>query len=310
MYKTTKYRLNEINDYLPETEFIAVFGTSHSSGVCRRGLSQELDKPDIWSERISDLPVVNLSLEGNSNVNMLQQMADFLKTKRSSLCKQIISEVRINEGTLGVSIDALADLDKMARLSGQLSVSSGYDLRDVKNHHNEQKFPRDTVHALLNVSLPVTLLRQGKNAITDYLTGLHPTLGKGDIDPGMAKIVHEWITHFQQNIRPTLTQTIADYRLISLMCDMATIANKDFNWFCWDETSALDMTDENYRIARRLFDSTTNIFEKEIPSLKYSAKTKWKQEGHSLEDIMCDCGHNTEPMHHFVGEKVKGFIHG
>lgn len=69
-----------MRNIIPPTDFIVVFGTSHTVGECHTDDGRFLLQDQVWSQIISNkcnLPVVNLAVRGNTNSTMHQQLIDF-----------------------------------------------------------------------------------------------------------------------------------------------------------------------------------------------------------------------------------------
>jgi hypothetical protein len=99
-FKTREEKLSDLAEFLPDGNFIAVFGTSHTSGICKRGDSEAIAHEDIWASIVGselNLEVVNASNPGNDNETIIQQLIDFLDMPGVlERCKHIICELRVD----------------------------------------------------------------------------------------------------------------------------------------------------------------------------------------------------------------------
>ena len=93
--------LEELNKGLPDQPFIAVFGTSHTYGTCKKGDQIVLKESDIWYSVLAKrmgMPVVSFAIPGNSNPRMQMQLMDFLEMENSKYCKHVFCEIRLSDG--------------------------------------------------------------------------------------------------------------------------------------------------------------------------------------------------------------------
>ena len=78
--------LEELNAELPDSSFLAVFGTSHSAGCCERGDSTHISEQSTWHNLLANkwgMQSVNFAVPGNTNLRMQQQVLDFMDMDRS-----------------------------------------------------------------------------------------------------------------------------------------------------------------------------------------------------------------------------------
>ena len=303
----TKYAdtLTELNKLLPEEDFIAVFGTSHTSGNCVRGDSISLDKQDFWTTQVGTIlgvPVINFSVSGNDNPNIVQQMTDFLLLERSSNCIQVICETRLAQPAFRISRDLLNDFTDLRRNAFEQQLTSGYDWNQSDS---EVMFKRNTVDDKLMLRLPNSLLKMGFDFLKNYVTKLNPS-DRYDIDEDVFAKIVEQIEQFDKHTIVTMKLVIEDYQQIKTMASLCKLRDVKFNWFCWDDHSLISNKDVDYRVVKRAFIQTSDIFDVEIPGLEESAMRKFKASINSTDvtKYKCECGHYNEEVHQFIADAV------
>lgn len=309
MYKLLEHKLEDINQQLPETEFIAVFGTSHTSGYCERNGETELVLDDFWAERLSKytgLPVVNLSLIGNNNTTMGHQLAEFLLLDRSSNCVQVICETRVGEHVFVISNDTVEDFDDFERKNFLPQLSNVFALKNIENFDGlYKKFPKDTIHDLLQLRAPVTLLKLSKKDQINYIQKSHP--GELDDVPNYVfKSIREQIENYDNHVRHTMRPFIEDYNCIKMMSQLCKLRNISFNWFCWDKNYLRDRRDTNYDVVHRAFRLTSDVFDREVSGLSGSVMDHFEKtiDETKLKEYKCDCGHWDERVHDYVAKNI------
>ena len=309
MYKTVDQKLQDINQLLPETDFVAVFGTSHTSGYCERNNEKEINASDYWSENISDLPVVNFSLIGNNNATMAEQVGEFFTLARSQYCKTVICEVRIGEHTFLASSDIIEEWDELERCNFLPQLSNTYALKNYETFGGLfKKFPKNTVHDMLLTRVPISLLKLKRKAQENYLKGTHP-IHLDELPNYSYKNLHAQMINYDENVKHTMFPFIQDYNMVKLISLLCQIKGVKFHWFCWDENVLADMDDVAYRVVHNAFQKSSKIFDQEVTGLQGSAVENFKKTiSDSINNYMCDCGHYDETVHKFVSEKIKGIL--
>jgi len=298
--------LAELNKQLPEEKFIAVFGTSHTSGNCVRGDKISLEKSDFWTTHVGDVmgtPVINFSVSGNDNPNMIQQMIDFLLLPGSSNCIQVVCETRLAQPAFRISRDLLNDFTDLRRNAFEQQLTSGYDWNDPDI--TQVKYKRNTVDDKLMLRLPNSLLKMGFDYLKNYVTKLNPSQ-RYDIDPEVFDKIVEQIEQFDKHTIVTMKLVIEDYQQIKTMASLCKLRGVKFNWFCWDDHSLISNKDVDYRVVKRAFIQTSDIFDSEISGLEESAIRKFKDSINSTDvtKYKCECGHYTEEVHQFIADAV------
>jgi len=307
MYKTLDNKLEDINTLLPETDFVAVFGTSHTSGYCERNGKKELELEQFWSEQLSNklgIPVINFSLIGNNNMTIVQQLTEFCGLARSNHCRLIICETRIAEHVLTISNDYLTGFEEMKRTNFLPQLSENYVHSNLMHESGSFKqFPTDTVHNLLLTRIPVTLTKLSKDHQVKYLVDSHP--GNETKLPNWSyKSISNQLKTYQNHVMHTMQPFIDDYNYIKLMNNICNIKGIKFKWFCWDINLLMDETDNDYKLIKRAFKQTSTIFETEISGLKNSVVSNFKSVTKDLAQYKCNCGHWDETVHEFVATKI------
>ena len=200
-FKTREDKLSELSQYLPDGDFIAVFGTSHTSGVCKRGDSEAISREDIWAEQVGaalGLPVFNASMPGNDNDTIVQQMIDFLDVPGArERCKRVICELRIAEGTTRMSRDLLGDFGvfRRAEFVPQLTNCYSVPAKTVVDPEDGGLVGHTTITDKLLVRLPTSFKRQDKKRQYQLLLDMLPDI----IDtpaPSMYDVVMDVLDNF------------------------------------------------------------------------------------------------------------------
>ena len=311
-YKTRQQKLEEINQILPQGKFIAVFGTSHTSGVCKRGDTESLELSDYWTSQLSDLtgyPVFNASLPGNDNETIIQQMVDFFDTERSANAVHVLVELRVNEGAFRISRDLIDDFSLLRRVEFHPQLKNCHDVEDqVIDVSTGMKNPWDTINENFLIRIVNKFGDLPRTHRERIVQGMHV---RKDIDYEVADWKVDLITDMSESYRDHVSSTmlpyIEDYNRIKTMSALCRARGVKFNWFCWDEHIEHEKPSTEYRVVKNAFSQVTDVFETELKVLETSVLTQFKKTlglFEKLNNYECDCGHYTEPVHTFVATQI------
>jgi hypothetical protein len=309
--------MKQLNDLLPDTDFIAVFGTSHTYGACRKDSINQtvIADHDIWINIVGEhlgMPVVNFALEGNVNTVILSQVIDFLKLPKSKLCKRVFLEVRVGERVIRMSSDIAGgppynykDVQTLPKIS-DLSVSKyiqnkfptyGRGIsRTRSNNHNyiwRLGVPADA--ETFNKKLKSTLVAPGFWKTDEDI----PTL--------FIKRINEYKDIMTEMYFGHDIQYIDDWSHIQIMITLLKTHGIDCLWFCWDGVSAKSRN--KYAALLDTYDQTMDIKKYMVKDMTWGASTAHEDEtGDTLH--LCDCGHRDENFHQWIAHKIYTQIEG
>jgi hypothetical protein len=308
MYKTLEQKFEEINQMLPEHDFVACFGTSHTSGACERpNQGIEIPLENYWCNNIGK-PAYNFGLVGNNNDTLVQQVSEFLQLERSKHCSQIIVEARLGETVTRASMDTLGDLELIGRKNYNIALSSHFESKELRHEkYGWNLYPmRDTVHDGLLLRLPISLIK-GKDRITDYANSCFPS-DENPVNKTIHRSIKRIIETYHDEVAHTVLEAVLDLQNIKTMEAMCKIAGKKFMWFHWDNNALHNDRNDDWLHVKRCFDQISDIWRNEVPGLHGGVCYEFQKtltDGLTLDDFTCDCGHQTEPVHDFVAEKIK-----
>lgn len=292
------------NGLLPETDFIAVFGTSHTHGSCHDLSTNKKDLPEdlTWGSQLGQLmnmPVMNYGVPGTSNLAMLQQVHDFLLLPRSKNCRQIIFENRIAEWTTRLPGEFHADFSSFVpdvfypELMAGRSVT-GKSVRE-KNRTLSRKF---NARIVINSTLDEFLENCTKTA---YAIGLFEP-GQ-EIPPYFKEMMVKQRETFINFYGSFSIHYLDDFYLIRSMIDACRLAGIPAKWFCWDNHLGGRMNERNYDILVDIFESTCDLFDHQIKEFKYGSLDTYMKE-FKESPPRCDCGHQKPEYHNWVANKI------
>lgn len=290
-YNKTGAGIEDIIQKLPKKPYMAVFGTSHSSGCCEKNGYALLDHNDIWCNVLAkrrELEVVNFSIPGNDNSQMLNQLTQFLDLpgQYRQNCKLIIAESRVGAFQGKFPKDLFTD-HKNPIERGGLQLGGGYDFRyqTIENelyiHYAIGKVQKDYYKKILEDSI-------------------HPDWQPQDISPAMLNMLKDIVRIHELTRVSSEVNFYEDYANINTMRVLSKIGNVPFYWFCWDEKGKNINTD----YVTKFYERHTDLFEAQIlyPNLKRVIRTEVGKQ-FELEN-QCDCYHNNEVIHAWVADRI------
>lgn len=310
-FKSREQKLADLLAYVPEGDFIAVFGTSHTSGVCKRGDSERIEPDLIWPTLVAEhygLPVFNASNPGNDNETIVQQMLDFLDLPGvTERCKYIICELRVNEGAFRIGRDIVGEFRPYRRFDWDPQLKNCFAVgpKEVKDsdggvvgHHTiaDKMLYRTTSNFF---KMPMDKQRSMIRDIMPDADGMMPD--------GAFDVISQAVETFNLTENVTMAPFIHDYNHIRTMSKLCRLAGIPFKWFCWDKHSEVDGPSDEYKCVKAAYTQVTDVFETEVSTLVNSATGLFEKglpRGETIEAYKCDCGHETEPVHKFVSERI------
>lgn len=280
---------------LPAEPFIAVFGTSHTSGVCRQGDKPALDKSQFWTDIISrntGIRVVNFSIPGNTNATMLEQIISLLEQPGWKNCKMIIAEIRWMDTQMSICHSVFAPFNSNRKELMIPSLWGGHD-------HN-QEWWRQVTYSNIAMS-------KMSHAYAERIVHTAMNLPSNESAPTPAvdmlvegSIAVSKITHTGHQ------QLIDDIRSIRAMAAIATTHAVPFLWFNWTYMSLASHDNPDVVVLKEIFKKTTRVFDSMTESLYPSVEAAYVKEfgASGWRDTLCDCRHNNEEIHAFVAERI------
>ena len=309
-FKSREEKLSELSERFPSGDFMAVFGTSHTSGICKRGDSEAIAHEDIWAEIVGDslgLPVLNASNPGNDNETIIQQMIDFLEIPgAASRCKHIMCELRVAEGTTRFSRDLLGSFDILRRAEFVPQLTNSYMGPDKEVRSSDGALVGHvTVADKILTRLTTSFLKLKKKEQMELLQGMVLDINQPVVS-SMHDIVLEILHSFSNYENVSMLPFVRDYNYIRTMSALCRGHGIPFNWFCWDEHAQFEDPTEEYKVVKSAFKQTTDVFDTEFPSLDGSAHRHFIRNVKDIKfsDVLCECGHQNEVFHKFVAERI------
>lgn len=305
-YIRKKFSTQDIIDVIPDGDFIAVFGTSHTHGCCEKGEYTHLATDDMWANIVSrnlDIPVFNVAIPGNTNDVIVQQMIDFLSLPKEVIarCKNVIAEVRVGETGGSFSADLVRDfvVDDIAINPIITCGTDFYNIQERIVHWYE------TIY--IQYVNPDSINMNPRHQATELTENAQ--INESDYVPQAAiNLVESLIaTHFKTNAT-TVNPLLTDYSNIRIMKQLFDSADIPFSWFCWDKCDYLSSDD--YASCKDIYMQTSTIFDANVTELSESVTGTYELFfGYdALKNRECDCGHFDEQVNHFVADMISDYM--
>ena len=310
-FKTREEKLSDLAEFLPDGNFIAVFGTSHTSGICKRGDSEAIAHEDIWASIVGselNLEVVNASNPGNDNETIIQQLIDFLDMPGVlERCKHIIGELRVAEGTTRFGRDLFGNLEILRRAEFVPQLTNSYFGPKLEARDSDGGLVGHiTVADKLLSRLTTSFLKLKKKEQMQLLQSMVLDVNQPAVG-AMHDIVMDILHSFSNYENVSMLPFVKDYNHIRTMSALCRAHNIGFNWFCWDEHAQFEDPTEEYKVVKSAFKQTTDVFDTEVVSLAGSAHKHFVKSlppDVKFSDFNCECGHQNEGMHRFVADNI------
>lgn len=286
----------EIASLFPEGNFIVVFGTSHTSGCCEKGEFTHIDVEDRWCNIVADhygLPVVNLSLPGNYNRFIVQQVIDFLELPDvKERCNLVLLEARTGDLAGKYYFDLFAD-----EPHGGIPVN-----RHIVNSDLIKGI--SWMDAIVGPFVPI---KQNKDS---YVRGLilsaNPNFGSLEMVPTPAvEQMQNIISTFASTVLLSQQQAVEDMLDIRIIQHLITSRGIPFRFFVWDPMKIGN--GKYYQKTRQVYDELYNMNKYIVKGLYPNATdAACREVGNSKWNIDwdCDCGHRDEGAHKWVASKI------
>ena len=280
---------------LPDQPFIAVFGTSHTSGSCRQGPNQTIKNGQYWTDIVSKntgLCVVNFSIPGNNNATILEQIISLLEQPGWENCKLIISEIRWSDSQVSICHSVFAPFNNTRKELMSPSLWGGHDHKrpwwNITAYSNivmtkmNHEYARRIVHTAMNLRSEESPPEAAVNLLVES------SLAGG-------KIIH---TGHQQ--------LIDDIRNIRAMSAIANAHKIPFLWFNWSHMNLYSHDSADVVFLKEIFKKTTKVFDSMTENLYPSVEKAYVKEFGTARyrNTLCECNHNNEEVHAFVAEKI------
>jgi hypothetical protein len=284
MRKTLKHHtrpvpVTEQNEYLPDTPFVTIFGTSHSYGCCIDGEKDFVENDQIWVNKIGR-PTVNFSAPGTTNKRILHTFQDFLELPNHKNSDTIIVEARLADRTYNVG----GDLPGGEKTFADIAATNNF-LSSAKPFGGQNWYQK------LCINMPTFDKR--KNKSQEDIAQL------ADHQPHVIEIVNN-IREGAQAQSISVLNVAEDLMRIRTMQTLAKLSGKKFYWFCWDEYSLNGSKEWKWLLD--VFEASTDVLDSCV-SLSIS------RELHEIKNkYMCECGHQTAPFHDEVAKIIKKHI--
>ena len=278
---------------LPDEPFIAVFGSSHTHGDCRRGESQHIAKDQIWTSLLSKslgIRVVNFAVPGNDNRVITQQIIDLFEQPGSENCRLIIAEVRYGATNIDFSHSIFADLNVQPKyIVSPLWAGTDFETTWWKQEvftqialgKLNQQYARSIAAKAMNIKDHSQAPQQAVDVLLSAADGFNKIWGTGHMP------------------------LIYDLQSIRTMMALADAKGVPFKWFCWSTTNMF--RNNNSRQIHDIFEKTTRVFDSIIPEFEDTVvKGFEKIFGESeYSSTLCECKHNNEVLHSWVADQIQ-----
>lgn len=277
---------------IPDGEFIAIFGTSHTHGCCEKNNREvtHIDTEFTWADIVSrelKVPYVNFAIPGNNNRVIIQQIIDFLDLPDvSSRCKMILCEVRFGDIAGRYFFDLFADKYKSEEIPRKPFLAGKYTAHWLdrvsgafvpkSNEGYAESLVRNSNPAFENY-VPQEAITDMKNIITTYIkSGL-----------SSSELV------------------VNDLLDIRVMRKLSEGANIPFKFFFWDHNK-ISHSSEYFKQIADLFDEMYNLDRSNIKNLMPNVNTKGYQEfgEKKWRAAECECGHKDHTVHAWVAKQI------
>ena len=296
----------DIINKVPKGDYIAVFGTSHTYGLCDRGEDGRdgdlLDEDGMWVFSLGKklgIEVFNVSMPGNYNINMVRQMTDFFELPKEviSRCKLIIAEPRVGDTAGIMCTDVIEELDVSVKELNQVLTNSY-----AFNVLNKKQYIWET-----NVYAQFTNPASQNMTTEDYARRLIGNVGHYEDDippPSVLKNVTNYIDHHTRTSAISISSLLRDYENIRTMKQFASMANIPFMWFCFDSQNILD--DEEVALWEKIYTETSTLFDARISKLELGVVDEYELRfgEDALYGEQCNCGHFSEVVNNWVSNMV------
>lgn len=140
----------EILDNFPKEDFYVVFGTSHSAGWCKDANQIIMPNEKNWTkqfQKLSGVPVLNLSVGGCTSYEMQNMVIDFLYYYKQQSSKCIGAFIEARQAEFYVWVDK-KDSIKFNKVNLVPYILSGRDYTDSTKHTDFMHSVADKVNVI------------------------------------------------------------------------------------------------------------------------------------------------------------------
>lgn len=282
----------DLSEFAPENDYILILGTSHSCGVCVRGDRHFLDsQEEVWCYQVAErlgLDVFNISVGGQTSLNMLAQFNDYFEYFDKSKCKMVFAEVRLHEGSEVFSNDLIKDFNYTDRAYSKITPAIAMG-RDIGAHSSLI----DSV--LLN---RFVFNHKKSNSAENIAKAVDINAG-----PTSIKMLKQVIDTYTQVSSLTSRDYIRDLVYIQSLISLSKAHGIPFYWFGWDN-SFVDATNKIWIDAG--FEKVTNIFENRFKFIPTGLVEIFERTYgfDKMMEIKCECGHFGTEMHDLAAQLI------
>lgn len=282
-----------LSELIPDGEFIAIFGTSHTRGCCELNNAEvtHIDNEYIWPELVAKqlgYPCVNFAIPGNTNQVIVQQIIDFLEIlDDKSRCKLIICEVRFGDIAGRYFFDLFADDYHLPEIKPRPFLSAGLTTRhwlDEVSGSFVPKTGKDYVESLVRNSTPEFMDYVPKTAVN---------------------LLQEIIDVYMKSALSSSELVVNDLLEVRAMRAMVETANIPFRYFHWDKNKITENS-EYYKKIETTIEKMYNLKRSNIVSLMPNVNdSAYAELGNEVwHQSECECGHRNHTIHAWVANKI------
>jgi hypothetical protein len=324
--------LKSENYQFPDEPFILLFGSSHSTGICRRGDSNRIDRDREWGRQLeskSGIKVVNLSFPGINNHSIQAQIIDIYNVQGFKNCIGAVLEMRVSESILSWGVDReLWDRreETSAKKNKPISHKFSTSLNRSYYFNNENKVYRGHGQSS-NVFDSVFYLRTGvvsddtwqKQLVENQLQNHMEWANQSDENFVAPAKIKDWVAYMKLHRDLNLKNSVDLINSLSQIHGCIKLLESNGVpawWFCWDEWGHNSKSMTQFLI-EKIFESSdvmhsalTGFYD--LDKGNFGA-TKSFVEIYGIDRIRqleCECGHLTEEFHDWVADQVYNEIKG
>lgn len=296
-YEMDQFNYDTLLSKIPDGDFIAVFGTSHTAGCCEieNGKYTHIKQEYTWSHQVTqalNMSYVNFAVPGNTNQIITQQIIEFLELPNvKERCKLVLVEARF----------------------GDISGEYWFDLfADYYNEgHGACAIPK--IHLLGGAWEPSWRSKiSGQfvpKAKKDYATELVRSCNPDDFgeyvpEPAVEQM-QQIIEVYCKKALSSCENMVRDLLEIRTMRALCESNNIPFKYFMWD-MNKISYSSVYYSQIKEVLDALYDIERNSIKNLYPNVNEVGpKILGTEVWDTTdCECGHRNHVVHEFVANEI------
>lgn len=282
-----------LTDLIPDGDFIAIFGTSHTRGCCELNNKEvtHIEEDYTWSEIVSKhlgYPCVNFAIPGNTNQVIVQQIVDFLEIlDDKSRCKLVLCEVRFGDIAGRYFFDLFADDYHLNELKPRPFLSAGVTTRHWLDEVSGSFVPKlgdDYVESLVRNSTP---------EFQDY------------VPKTAVNLLQQIIDAYMKSALSSSELVVNDLLEVRTMRALVEAYNIPFKYFHWDKNKITENS-AYYKKIEATIEKMYNLKRSNIKSLMPNVNDAgYNSLGHNTwHESDCECGHKNHIVHAWVADKL------